>query len=120
MISDISLQNEVVLFDHFVLVNHDLSDFSYELFNCNDLFFDDWDLNDFLLDDWNLDDFFSDGFNDLIDLDNNWVVDNQLNNLRDLNDLFVISFNFIDSWNFAGNSDDLFNDIWNLDDLLNS
>lgn len=118
LISYISLQNEVVFFDHFVPVDDNLSDFCGKLFNGDNLFFNDWNLNNFLLDDWDLHNLFSDSFNNLIDLHDNWVVDKQLNNLRYLNDLLIVSLNFINSWNLVSNSDNLFNNVWNFNDLL--
>lgn len=62
--------------------------------------------------------FLFDGLNDLIDFYNDGVIHNQLNDLRDLNDLFIISFNFVNSWYFVGNSDKFFNHIRYLNDLL--
>lgn len=118
LVSDIGLEDEVVLLDDFVLVDDDFLDFSDVLFDGNDLFFDQWNLDDFLLDNWNFDNLFLDGFDDLVDLDDDWVVDWQLNDLRDLDDLFIEFLNLVDSWDFVSDSDDLFDDVWNLDNLL--
>lgn len=63
--------------------------------------------------------FFFNGFNDLVNFYNDWVIHNQFNDLRDLNDLLIVSFNLVNSWNFSGNGDKFFNHIRDLDDLLN-
>jgi hypothetical protein len=73
-----------------------------------------------LLNDWNFNYLFSDGFNNLVDSHNNWVVNWQLYDLWNLNDLFVVSFNFINSWNLSGDGNDLFHNVRYFDDLLNS
>ena len=119
LVSDISLEDEVVLLNDFVLVDDDFLYFSDVLFNGNNLFFDQWNLNDFLLDDWDFYDLLLDGLYHLVDLDDNWVVYQKLNNLRDLDDLLVQFLDFIHSWDFVGDCDDLFNNVWHLNDLLN-
>ncbi len=118
LVSDIGLEDEVVLFDDLVSVDGHFLNVSAVLFNCDDLFFDQGDLDEFLLDDWDFNDFFPDGFNDLVDLDNDWVVHGHLYDLRNGDDSFDNLLHLVNLWNLICNCDDLLDDVGNFDNLL--
>ena len=51
-------------------------------------------------------------FDNVVDFNDNWDFSWKLNNVRNLHDFFVESFDFIDSGNFSVYNDEFFNNSW--------
>jgi len=58
LVSNVSLQDEVIFFYDFISIDSNFLNFGGILFNCDDLFLDGYDFDDLLLDDWDLYGFF--------------------------------------------------------------
>ena len=111
--------DKVIFFNNFIFIKYNLFNLGISLFNSNDFLFDSWDIKNLLLNNWDFNGSISESLDKAVDFHNDWPFNNKFHNLRDLNNFFIQSFDFVYFWDFIGNTDYFFNEGWYLlNDIL--
>jgi hypothetical protein len=106
----ILLDDELVLLDDPIAVDHDLLDLGVALVDGHDLLLEGGHLLDLLVDDGDLDGSLADGLDDLVDVHDHRHLHGQLDEIGHRHDLLKETFDFVDPGDFVVDSDDSLDD----------
>lgn len=110
VINGIFLDDEFVLLDDPIPVDHHFLYLGITLVHGHDLLLERRHLLDLLVDDGDLDGSFTDGLDYLVDVDDHGDFHGEFNEIGYLDDLFEETFNFVHSGHFIIDSDDSLDD----------